>query len=84
MGPGPGPKLGSMGFNILYKDGHTGLRYGQGQGPIVSSCASLISCPISSPGPVQCAQAISLVILQDFNDVEMISLILMSNTKVIM
>ena len=44
----------------------------------------LIPYPSCSPGPVQCVQAISLVILQDFNEVEMISLILMSNTKVIM
>ena len=46
---------GSMGTNILYGNGHSGPTQGEGPEPIVSWCASTVSC--TTPGgldPAHC------------------------------
>ena len=50
MGLGIGP--GSMRSNILCRKVNTGLRQGQGPGPIVSYCASPV--PFAGSCPLQC------------------------------
>ena len=39
-----GTVTGPMGSNILWRNVHTGLRHGQGTGPIVFCCQSSIPC----------------------------------------
>ena len=53
---GTGP--GGMGPNILYRNVHSSPRQGNEPRPIVSYCAGPVPCTCSSPGPIQCEQAI--------------------------
>ena len=52
-----------MDSNILERNVYTGLRQGQGPGPIVSYCSSSTPCIGPVPGPVQYTKPLEVTFL---------------------